>query len=82
MYYIFSQQSGQQMPNAQDKNEFQAMLNRAGKAAPPRKLMAFHRYLIEYGEKEGMPLLDKDLLFYLEAQRLKVIQCLVMCWNK
>ncbi|XP_071834879.1 regulator of G-protein signaling 22-like isoform X3 [Apostichopus japonicus] len=67
----FWSQSGQQMPNAQDKNEFQAMLNRAGKAAPPRKLMAFHRYLIEYGEKEGMPLLDKDLLFYLEAQRLK-----------
>lgn len=65
------------MPNAQDKNEFQAILTRAGKGAPPKKLMAFHRYLIEYGEKEGMPLLDKDLLFYLEAQRLKVSSSVV-----
>ena len=34
--------------------------------------MHFHRHLIEYGDKDALPLLEKDLVFYLEAQRFKV----------
>ncbi|XP_071809911.1 uncharacterized protein [Asterias amurensis] len=63
--------SGQQMPTSQDKNEFQAFLLKSARGIPPQKMMYFHRYLMEYGEKDTMPLLEKDLVFYLEVQRFK-----------
>ncbi|XP_072031975.1 uncharacterized protein [Amphiura filiformis] len=63
--------SGQQMPTGQDKNEFQTFLLNASRGLPPPKLMYFHRHLIEYGDKDNLPLLEKDLVFYLEAQRFK-----------
>ncbi|XP_022088623.1 uncharacterized protein LOC110978161 isoform X3 [Acanthaster planci] len=63
--------SGQQMPTSQDKNEFQSFLLKAARGVPPEKMIYFHRYLMEYGEKDAMPLLEKDLVFYLEVQRFK-----------
>ncbi|XP_071509749.1 uncharacterized protein [Diadema antillarum] len=65
-------QSGQQMPTSQDKNEFHATLIKSARGVPSHKLMYFHRYLMEYNDKEGgAQFLDKDLVFYLEAQRFK-----------
>ncbi|XP_038071568.1 uncharacterized protein LOC119740369 isoform X2 [Patiria miniata] len=63
--------SGQQMPTSQDKNEFQSFLLKSARGVPPAKMMYFHRYLMEYGDKDQMPLLEKDLVFYLEVQRFK-----------
>ena len=60
------------MPTGQDKTDFQAFLLSAARGIPPPKLMHFHRHLIEYGDKDALPLLEKDLVFYLEAQRFKV----------
>ena len=67
-----NQNSGQQMPTGQDKTDFQAFLLSAARGIPPPKLLHFHRHLIEYGDKDALPLLEKDLIFYLEAQRFKV----------
>ncbi|XP_041468616.1 uncharacterized protein LOC121418690 isoform X4 [Lytechinus variegatus] len=65
-------QSGQQMPTAQDKNEFQTLLIKSARGIPSHKLMYFHRYLMDYNGKDGgADYLDKDLVFYLEAQRFK-----------
>ncbi|XP_030854657.1 uncharacterized protein LOC575237 isoform X3 [Strongylocentrotus purpuratus] len=65
-------QSGQQMPTAQDKNEFQTLLIKSARGIPSHKLMYFHRYLMDYNGKDGgAEFLDKDLVFYLEAQRFK-----------
>ena len=72
------------MPTSQDKNEFQSFLLKTARGVPPEKMMYFHRYLMEYGEKDAMPLLEKDLVFYLEVQRFKVfennIQIIQLAW--
>ncbi|XP_071963188.1 uncharacterized protein [Antedon mediterranea] len=64
-------QSGQHMPSPQDKNEFISFLMQLSRGLPPLKMMHFHRYLIEHGERDGFPLMANDLRFYMEAQRFK-----------
>ena len=61
------------MPTTQDKNEFHSILIKSARGLQSHKLMYFHRYLMEYNDKDGgVQYLDKDLIFYLEAQRFKV----------
>ncbi|XP_067943114.1 regulator of G-protein signaling 22-like [Watersipora subatra] len=38
---------------------------------PTVQMDAFYKYLIKHGEEDNSPLIDKDLMFYLEVQKYK-----------
>ena len=35
-------------------------------------MLYFYKYLLKHGEEDNMPLIDKDLFFYIEVQKFKV----------
>ena len=36
------------------------------------QMLYFYKYLLKHGEEDNMPLIDKDLFFYIEVQKFKV----------
>ena len=35
-------------------------------------MLYFYKYLLKHSEEDSMPLIDKDLFFYIEVQKFKV----------
>lgn len=36
------------------------------------QMLYFYKYLVKHSEEDNMPLIDKDLFFYIEVQKFKV----------
>ena len=56
----------------EDRAEFLDRLIKASTGYFDPQMQAFYKYLSENGETEGRPYADRDLLFFLEAQKFKV----------
>ena len=41
------------------------------------QMLYFYKYLLKHGEEDNMPLIDKDLFFYIEVQKFKVSLCCI-----
>ena len=63
---------GKQMPSKEDRTEFLKMLYEWSIGKSPEKFYAFYAHLSEHGQKDGMPFLEKDLMFCIDSIRLKV----------
>jgi hypothetical protein len=48
-------------------------LNQAAAGRLPLKMLYFYKYLVKHGEEDGVPYVDKDLFFYCEVHKFKVI---------
>lgn len=60
------------MPSKEDRTEFLKMLYEWSIGKSPEKFYAFYAHLSEHGQKDGMPFLEKDLMFCIDSIRLKV----------
>ena len=57
------------------------MLGQASAGHFPLKVLYFYKYLVEHGEQDGMPQIDRDLFFYCECQKFKVNLLMIMNMN-
>lgn len=64
---------GKATPSREDRNEFSKILYEWSIGKNSEKLYGFFAHLGEHGRKDGMPFLDKDLLFCIDSIRLKEI---------
>lgn len=60
------------MPTREDRTEFLKILYEWSIGNGSNKLYGFFAHLTEHGRKDGLPFLDKDLLFCIDSIRLKV----------
>lgn len=75
LFIIFPriQSDGRAQPTRDDHMEFLVALNSAAAAGGlPLQMLHFHKYLVKHGPEDGFPLVEKDLLFYLEVHKFKV----------
>lgn len=63
---------GKMMPSKEDRAEFQKMLYEWSIGRYSDKFYAFYAHLSEHGKKDGLPFLEKDLLFCIDSIRLRV----------
>ena len=60
------------MASKEDRTEFLRILYDWSIGKNPEKFYSFYAHLSEHGKKDGLPFLDKDLLFCIDSIRLKV----------
>jgi hypothetical protein len=60
------------MASKEDRTEFLRILYDWSIGKNPEKFYGFYAHLSEHGKKDGLPFLDKDLLFCIDSIRLKV----------
>ncbi|KAL8598265.1 hypothetical protein ACOMHN_035215 [Nucella lapillus] len=65
--------TGRAQPSREDRSEFLQALGLSAAGQPTISMLYFYKYLLKHGEEDGMPLLDKDLFFYIEVQKFKDI---------
>ncbi|XP_074646346.1 uncharacterized protein LOC141902488 [Tubulanus polymorphus] len=62
---------GRAQPSKEDKIDFLLSLNQSAMGHLPLHMLFYYRYLQRWGEEDGFPMLDKDLIFYIEVQKFK-----------
>ena len=69
------QPDGRAQPTREDQVDFLSQLGNASAGHLPIQMLYFYKYLVKYGEDEAaiMTGLDRDLFFYFEVQKFKVI---------
>lgn len=60
------------MASKEDRTEFLKMLYEWSIGKSSDKFYAFYAHLSEHGRKDGLPFLEKDLMFCIDSIRLKV----------
>lgn len=70
--YLGPQATGKAQPTKEDKVEFLMALEASMSGPLSLQMLCFYKYLVKYGEQENHPNLDKNLFFYVEAQKFKV----------
>lgn len=60
------------MPSKEDRAEFLRILYDWSIGKSPEKFYAFYAHLSEHGRKDGMPFLERDLMFCIDSIRLRV----------
>lgn len=60
------------LPSKDDKNEFLKILYDWSIGRFSDKFFSFYAHLSEHGKKDGMPFLEKDLMFCVDSVRMKV----------
>jgi hypothetical protein len=63
---------GKMAVSKEDRNEFLRLLIEWSIGRIDMKFYAFYAHLSEHGKKDGLPFLDKDLLFCIDSIRIKV----------
>ena len=63
---------GKQLPTKEDRAEFLKLLLEWAMGKYDNRFYAYYAHLTEHGKKDGLPFLDKDLLFCIDTLRLKV----------
>ncbi|ESO83511.1 hypothetical protein LOTGIDRAFT_236545 [Lottia gigantea] len=66
-------QTGRAQPNKNDMADFISYLSQAAFGHLPLEILYFYKYLVKHGEEDGLPLVDRDLFFYIEVQKFKDI---------
>ncbi|KAK6183535.1 hypothetical protein SNE40_011001 [Patella caerulea] len=64
-------QTGRAQPTKNDMAEFISALSQSASGQLPLEMLYFYTYLVKHGEEDNMPLVDKDLFFYIEVQKFK-----------
>ena len=60
------------LPSKEDKNELMKILYDWSIGRFSDKFFQFYAHLSEHGKKDGMPFLEKDLMFCVDSVRMKV----------
>ncbi|XP_067682061.1 regulator of G-protein signaling 22-like isoform X1 [Haliotis asinina] len=63
--------TGRAHPTREDKIEFLKALGESAMGHLNLQMLFFFKYLVKHGPEDGMPLIDKDLFFYVEVQKFK-----------
>jgi hypothetical protein len=63
---------GKLLPSKEDKAEFLRILYDWSIGKFSEKFFSFYAHLTEHGKKDGMPFLEKDLMFSVDCIRIKV----------
>ncbi|KAK3576327.1 hypothetical protein CHS0354_039734 [Potamilus streckersoni] len=58
-------------PHKEDKEEFLKEIKLSSQGDPTLQMLYFYKYLMKYGQEDNMPLIEKDLFFYIEVQKFK-----------
>ena len=66
---------GKALPSKEDRAEFLKILTEWAMGKVDYRFYAFYAHLSEHGKKDGLPFLEKDLLFCIDSIRLKVCKC-------
>lgn len=78
---------GKAMPSREDRTEFLKLLFDWSLGKFDMRFFGYYAHLTEHGKKDGLPYLDKDLLFCIDSIRLKVftnvfiIQMIFFCFS-
>lgn len=72
LYYIFLKGEGKQSATKEDKAELVKYLYEWSIGNFPELFWNYFIHLGDYGQKDGLPFLDKDLLFCIDAVRMRV----------
>ncbi len=70
---------GKHMPSKEDRAEFLKLVTDWSMGRYDGRFYAYIAHLSEHGKKDGLPFLDKDLLFCVDSLRLKV-SWVKLCW--
>ena len=65
-------QTGRAAVSRDDREEFYKALKLSAGGKMTLQMLYFYKYLLKHGEEDNMPLIDKDLFFYIEVQKFKV----------
>lgn len=65
-------QTGRAQPHKDDREEFYKSLKSCASGKMSLQMLYFFKYLLKHSEEDNMPLIDKDLFFYIEVQKFKV----------
>ena len=65
-------QTGRAAVSRDDREEFYKALKLSAAGKMTFQMLYFYKYLLKHGEEDNMPLIDKDLFFYIEVQKFKV----------
>jgi len=65
-------QTGRSQPHKEDREEFYKSLKTCAAGKMSLQMLYFYKYLVKHSEDDNMPLIDKDLFFYIEVQKFKV----------
>lgn len=63
---------GKQMPTREDRSEFLRLLLDWALGKYDSRFYSYYAHLSEHGKKDGLPYLEKDLLFCIDSFRIKV----------
>uniref|UniRef100_A0A1I8GIC0 RGS domain-containing protein n=1 Tax=Macrostomum lignano TaxID=282301 RepID=A0A1I8GIC0_9PLAT len=67
----YSKATGKAPPTKEDKVEFLVALEKNLSGPLSLQMLYFYRYLMQYAVQDKVPHLDKNLFFYVEAQKYK-----------
>ncbi|KAL5009301.1 hypothetical protein ScPMuIL_014882 [Solemya velum] len=63
--------TGRAQPTKEDREEFFKTLKASAAGQLSLPMLYFYKYLVKHGPEDGVPLIDKSMFFYLEAQKFK-----------
>lgn len=63
--------TGRAQPTKDDREEFYRSLKTSAAGTLTLHMLYFYKYLLKHGEEDGMPLIEKDLFYYIEVQKFK-----------
>ncbi|XP_053375384.1 uncharacterized protein LOC123527871 isoform X6 [Mercenaria mercenaria] len=67
----FNTKTGRAQPHKDDREEFYKSLKTCASGKMSLQMLYFYKYLLKHSEEDNMPLIDKDLFFYIEVQKFK-----------
>ncbi|XP_052766652.1 uncharacterized protein LOC128207645 isoform X4 [Mya arenaria] len=67
----FNTKTGRAQPHKDDREEFYRALKACASGTMSMQMLYFYKYLVKHNEEDNMPLIDKDLFFYIEIQKFK-----------
>ncbi|XP_060552397.1 LOW QUALITY PROTEIN: uncharacterized protein LOC132713733, partial [Ruditapes philippinarum] len=67
----FHNKTGRAQPHKDDREEFYKSLKTCAAGKMSLQMLYFYKYLLKHAEEDNMPLIDKDLFFYIEVQKFK-----------
>ncbi|XP_052275180.1 uncharacterized protein LOC127874696 isoform X4 [Dreissena polymorpha] len=67
----FHSKTGRSQPHKDDREEFYKALKSCAAGTMSIQMLYFYKYLTKHAEEDNMPLIDKDLFFYIEVQKFK-----------
>ncbi|KAL4237950.1 hypothetical protein ACF0H5_002660 [Mactra antiquata] len=67
----YHQKTGRAQPHKDDREEFYKSLKQCASGKMSLQMLYFFKYLLKHSEEDNMPLIDKDLFFYIEVQKFK-----------